>query len=980
VARFFRLLAASLALLLATNAIHAADDPIPFPDMAKVVGDLLDKSYYDHKRFHPRIMVERALRALEQSEMSIETRWQGGSIVLTCGDAPKKVIDAPEPTDLEQAMALIEQVRIEVEKAADLPPARRRELSYAMINGALLSLDPHTVLLPPEPAKEFGEEIHGEFYGIGAYLVQEEGIIAIERVMPGLPADRAGVEDGDVILRVDGERTAGLSLEQAVKRIKGPKGSAVTLTLERKGTDKPIELPITRDLVQVISIRAYRSGDVGYVRMDDFSSNTHRDLYNAINQLQQQGPLSAFVIDLRFNGGGLLDAAKTIARFFLPKGREVVRTVTVDGPPDIDKTAGKPFFDFPMVALVSGGSASAAEILSGTLQRNDRALVAGTTTFGKGSVQSIKDLRDGSKLKLTIQEYQLAGGVSIQDVGVTPDLRLVRHSMRKDGNVDLLPFTREREVDDEFALGANHKYEHDSAYELGWLAQWQSKDEMKRSSLSARDFQPDPEASLVIDLLKEAVARPGFADGAEQARKEGHMRQFLVDQLKEPVAKRAETESASLAKALEKREPAVTWGPSARPAPGTLTVTYTGPAELHAGETAPMRFAVKNAGGAELGRLYGVINADKYSPLWEEELLIGDVAAGATHEATMTFRVPPRLYDSEERFTLDVFGDGSSTPLTSTPVTVKVIGQPRVSERLEAQAAPSDLPARPHFSYSWKVEEPSGDGMLAPGETGTVVLTLRNDGKAPSTKVKLSVYKSDDPYVQLGEVRFILDQGLTPGAESTQRVPITVLKEVKRNGQPAPFSADSVKLQIRAEEAFDDDESPGVGVYRATLYSVLTLPINQPLTGGTVVQPQLTLLGMQSLGADRVKLRVRIQDDNPRFVSLFQDEDKVDLVSALSLGEVGAAEDEAGVKVKSLVYEPTVTLKSGLNNVRVVVSDRDEVADVLPLRLWGTAPAADKKDALKVSHVDEAPAPTAERKPASGGNDKATPPADGAMP
>ncbi|MBA2481605.1 MAG: PDZ domain-containing protein [Planctomycetes bacterium] len=905
-----------LALLFALGSgtsAPGADDPAPFPDMGKAVCELLKKHYYDPKRFHPRVMVERALRALETSEMSIDTTWLGESIVLHIGDSPRQKVNAPEPKDVDEAMAIIEQVRIRVD-AADFPPARRRDLDYVLMNGALLSLDPHTLLLPPEPAKEFSEDIQGEFYGIGAYLAQDEGVVTIERVMPGLPADRAGVEDGDVILGIDSEKTAGLSLDQAVKRIKGPKGSTVILTLERKGVAEPIDLPIVRDLVQVISTRSFRTGDVGYLRMDDFSANTAHELYSALQELQQPGPLKAFVIDLRYNGGGLLDQAKLISNFFLPKAREIVRTVTNDGKADISKSSGKPILgDVPMVVLVSGGSASAAEILSGALQCNDRAVVAGTTTFGKGSVQAVKPLHDGSKLKLTIQEYQLPGGVSIQDVGVTPDLRLIRHSVREDGTVDLVPFTREREVDDDFALENKKPYEHKSTYEVGWVAPHLTKDQQKQSNISARDFHPDQESSLILDILVDAVAQPGYAEDALAARKANTLRQFLLERMKAPVAKRSEIEAQALATLLSKRSTPIDWGDKSLAASGSLTLSFNGPATLNAGDPASLSFTIANSASTDTGRLFGLVKADKMSPFWEEELLFGQVPANGSATGIMAFKVPPRLYSGQERFTVEVYSDGASAPLASLPVSVEVRSL-----------------LRPHFSYSWRLDEPSGDGQLDPGETARVHLTLRNDGDAASSKVKLYVFKSDDPYVQLGEVRFTFDAGIPMGGEVTAKVPITVLKEVKRGGVAVPFSAESVKLQVRAEEVFPDDIS---GLYRSTLFNTMTIPVAQPLAEGRVVQPMVVLDALETQADNRHKLRLKVTDDNLKFISLFQDEDKVDLESAGVLTATG--QDRADAAVKSSVYETFVTLKPGLNTLRIVAMDRDDVTEVLPLRVWG---------------------------------------------
>ncbi len=946
------------------RADEAEDAPEPFPDMAKAVGQTLDEYYYDKKRFHPRVMVERAIRALTDAEMSAFAVWKDDHIDFSIGDGAPERIAAPPPRDMMDAMDLIEALRAKVDavKAPSFTAERKRDLDYVLVNGALSSLDPHTVLFPPEPAKDFAEDIKGEFYGIGAYLIEQEGVVTIERVMPGLPADRAGVEDSDIILRINAERTAGLSLDQAVTRIKGPKGTTVNLTIERKGKDKPIEIPIVRDLVQVISTRSYRAGDIGYLRMDDFSANTAHELFDDIQDLERQGPLSALVLDLRFNGGGLLEAARTISQFFLPKRREIVRTVTVNGVPEIDRSARDPILgDVPMVVLVSPGSASAAEILSGTLQVNDRAVVAGTSTFGKGSVQQIKDLAAGSKLKLTIQEYQLPGGVSIQDVGVTPDLALIRHVVRKDGNVDLLPYTREREADDEFALKNTAAYHHDSAYELGWVSPYLTREQAKAFSISSRDFHPDLEASMVIDLLQAAVAKAtakGFADAAAQARETGQQRQFLLGAIKDPVAKRAEEESQKLAGILAKLPAPVTWGPPCASAPAAgVTIAYDGPPELQAGQDATLTFDVHNGSPAELGRLYGVIDADKQSPLWEEEVLIGDVAAGKDAKARLQFKVPPRLYDGEERFTVKLYCDLGQAALAASPVSLRILGEPRGIPADEVDALPGQAPVeaglRPHFSYSWRLEEANGGMVVQPGEPGTVDITLRNDGDANSARVKLYVYKSDDPYVQLGEVRFDIKGGIPKGGEVVEQVPLTVLKEVKREGEPKPFAGDHVTLQIRAEETFEDDQGNEEvsGIYRAMLFSTLKIPVGAPAAGGNKVQPEMTLEKLTALADHQLQIRVRIADDQDklRYVALFQDEDKVDLQPAIQLGHL-AKKTAGGLGVAT--YTATVVLKPGLNNLRVLAAnanDGDDITEVLPIRVWGPTPPGTASTAAPVS-------------------------------
>ncbi len=911
----------SLVLLAAVGLVRAEDGEV-LPRLAPTVGEYLKSDYYDQTRFHPRIMVERALRALETSEVSIDTAWKDDVITLTMTTVVKQ-IPAKEPKDIDEAMALVEVVRLALDAAPGLTKERKRDLGYALVNGTLAALDPHTVLMPPEPAREFSEDIRGEFYGIGAFLNQDEGVITIERVMPGLPAEKADVQDGDIILGIDGEKTAGLSLEQAVRRIKGPKGTTVTLTVERKSSPTPVDIPVTRDLVQVITMRAKRVGDVGYVRMDEFNANTFRSLCKDILDLQKPGPMKAFVLDLRFNGGGLLDQARLISDIFLPKGEEIVRTVTADGQPQIYKSSARQLLDVPMAILTSGGSASAAEILSGALQRDERAVIVGSTTFGKGSVQTIKDLGDGSRLKLTIQEYQLPGGVSIQDVGVTPDLRLIQHTVRKDGVIDLVPFTNQREEDDEFALVNTHLYEHSAALELGWLSHFQERETLKKSAISARDFVPDQEASLVVDLVGQAVAGGDeVVAAAEQASKVRGLRKFLIDQLKAPVGARAEIESTALATALAGRAPAVAWGPATPVPAGALTLTYSGPAAVTAGETASLTFQIANAAGVDLGRLYGVVKADKFSPLWEDEVVIGMVPPKGSATGTLSFKVPPRLYGGEERFNLELYQDGRSERLASVPVRVQI--QPV---------------ARPRFSYTWRLEEPGGDGQLNPGEAAALQLTLKNDGEGASAKIDLRVFKEgEDHFVQLSDTRSKLEP-LAKDGTATVKIPLTVKKEWLRSDKTVmPFTGDAIKLLVRAEERFEEGID---GRYRATMFNTLTIPVNAPVVPHAIAQPAMVLVA-STVGADNAAtVTVKVVDPGLKFLTVFQDEDKTALLPAAKLGADG-------------LFTTTLTLKPGANSVRIVAIDQDDVDEVLPLRLWGEGTRPEKAKPEKTAAKPEA--------------------------
>jgi carboxyl-terminal processing protease len=891
-------------------ALVAGEEPFPFPDMAPSVGALLAEHYYDPGRFHPRLMVERALRAVEQAEIGIEATWADGVILLDVQGECSRV-PAPDPAGLAEAMRLIEAVRGEIERA-DFTPQHRRDLAYALVNGALRSLDPHTVLMPPENAADFGEDIQGQFFGIGAYLNQEEGQIEIQRVMPGLPAERAGIEDGDAILAIDGEKTAGLALDQAVRRIKGPKGTTVTLLLERKGAPRPLAIPVVRDLVKMITMRQLRQDGVGYIRMDEFNANTARDLFEAINGLQAPGPLKALVLDLRFNGGGLLDQAKTIGSFFLDPGKEVVSTVGANGKGDPTVNRARPLVTAPIVVLVSPGTASAAEIISGALQVNDRALVAGEPSYGKGSVQNVRDLRDGSRLKLTIQEYLLPGRVSIQDVGINPDLLLRRRAVREDGSVDLVDYTWQREGDSEFALENKRSYQHPTSLELRWLEPWQTRDERRAFSTAARDFRLDHEAQLAVDLLIDAAKAQDWDGAAQAAAKAGTLRQFLVERLAAPVAARAEAESARLAAALAKAPTPVAWGPAEAPAAGSLVLTWLGPAEVAAGSDAALRFAVENTAEREVGRLYAIVRADRRSPLWEDEVAVGAVPAKGRIESALRFAVPPRLPAGEERFALELHADGLADPVATVEVVLKVAAQPA-----------------PHLALAVHLSEPGGDGRLDPDEPGELVIQVRNDGAVPVGKALLWIHKDEDdrsPYVNLGASRLPIDVAVAPGAGETVRVPLDVRKELKRGSRAVLFPGGPVRINLNAHEVFPDGID---GVFRSQISVPLSVPVGEPMPDRELRQPLVALVGTVPDGDGRVRLRVAISDDNLRFVALFVGEDKIDLQPARALGS-----DKPG----SFAYDPRIALKPGLNEVRILATDEDRISGGLALRLWGPQP------------------------------------------
>ena len=300
------------------------------------------------------------------------------------------------------------------------------EESYEAIRGMLASLDdPYTRFLDPKEFKELQIDTSGELTGVGIQITLDKDTKEILVVSPieGTPASRAGVQPKDVIVSIDGKSTKGMTTEDAVKLIRGQEGSQVTLGLRRKGTVVMVPLKRARIEIHAVESRLNTAADgkkVGYIRLKQFNANASREMRAAIRELEEEGA-QGYVLDLRTNPGGLLEASIDIARQWLDEGT-IVSTKTRDGIQDVRRATGSALTNSPVGVLVNEGSASASEILSGALQDNKRAVLVGQKTFGKGLVQSVRGLSDGSGLTVTIAKYLTPKGTDIHKNGIRPDV------------------------------------------------------------------------------------------------------------------------------------------------------------------------------------------------------------------------------------------------------------------------------------------------------------------------------------------------------------------------------------------------------------------------------------------------------------------------------------------------------------------------------------------------------------------------------
>jgi len=346
---------------------------------------------------------------------------------------PAATATAPAPAPPAASDLPLEDLRVFTEvfakvKSDYVEDVGDKTLLENSIKGMINGLDPHSAYLDPEEYKTLQEGTTGEFGGLGIEVGIEDGFVKVIAPIDDTPAQKAGVEAGDIIVKIDDTPTKGMSLNDAVEKMRGRPGSSIKLTIMRQGKDQPLEFNIVRDTIKVDSVKE-RTLDAGfgYLRISHFQQHTGEDLVRSIGKLQKDNAnkLKGLVLDLRNNPGGVLNAAVEVCDAFMEKGKIVYTEGRVkDSQLEFSAKSGDLLNGAPIVVLVNGGSASASEIVAGALQDSQRAVIMGNQTFGKGSVQTILPMNNGAALKITTARYYTPSGRSIQAQGITPDITL----------------------------------------------------------------------------------------------------------------------------------------------------------------------------------------------------------------------------------------------------------------------------------------------------------------------------------------------------------------------------------------------------------------------------------------------------------------------------------------------------------------------------------------------------------------------------
>jgi len=405
---------------------------------------------------------------------------------------------------------VLERVRADYVEKPDDPM-----LIETAINGMLSALDPHSAYLNAKQYKDMQVQTRGEFGGLGIEVTMENGVVKVVSPIDDTPASKAGVLANDLITQLDGEQIVGLTLEQAVEKMRGPVNTPITLTIVRKGKDDPFDVKLTRDVIRINPVKFEAMDDVGYVKITTFNEQTHNNLVKAVDQIKKTSgkKLKGYVIDLRNNPGGLLDQAISVSDDFLEqgaivitRGRNAEETQRANAHPG-DITEGK-----KLIVLINGGSASASEIVAGALQDHKRATLLGTRSFGKGSVQTIIPLGGNhGAIRLTTARYYTPSGRSIQAKGIEPD-KLV-----------------EEELPDELkAKAAADKPRGESSLRGHLKGEQEKKEGSGSSAYVPKEKEKDTQLQQALTMLRTADTSTPAAPSATEKQKEGALKNEAV--------------------------------------------------------------------------------------------------------------------------------------------------------------------------------------------------------------------------------------------------------------------------------------------------------------------------------------------------------------------------------------------------------------------------------------------------------------------
>jgi carboxyl-terminal processing protease len=757
--------------------------------------------YVDPSRLAPRKMLYEALNSVQFNipEVLVEPDEAHNQVAVAVNDQ-REVFDTTDVDSPWRLAAKLKRIFRFIEgnmnAGADLA-----KVEYSAINGMLSTLDPHSVLMDPEQARDMDVSTSGKFGGLGIEIRMINRKLTVMRPMKNTPAWRAGIKPQDHIVKINQESTENLTSNEAVDRMRGEPDTGVTLWVERKNVPNLLRFDLIRATISVSQVTSkLLPNNVGVIRVKQFSNGIARDVAEALRDLSSKGA-RAWILDLRWNPGGLLEQAVQLADLFVDSGTVVT---TVSGRDREARRAERGFGDTtsPLVVLVNTGSASASEIVAGALKNLDRGVIVGTRTFGKGSVQELYPNDDGSKLKLTVAQYLTPGDRSIQSLGIVPDVALQRmivpDKSKDPGDIVrlLAPSKSYGEKDLDAHLTSTYAKDVDKpAFEVAF--------QPVRKPAAAADATPavgedgDGDDDEPVDDEIATDFEIGFASELA-ASSMASTRSGILRNAKALVSRVQADEEKRLIASLQAL--GIDW--SAPPATSAaaagleikLAASPSGP--VNAGDVVTVTATVKNVGAGPAWRVLARLHSDDYT-FDDYELPIGKVAAGETRTFTSKVEVAKDALDRVDRIDAEV-REAHGVKATPDPLTLRI------------KAAP-----RPTFAYSYQlVDDGNGDGLVQKGERYRLLVTIKNTGEGTSPEATALLRNASGDGVILDKSRFELGV-MAPGASHSLEFPVSVTRELAGDELVVEVMAYDAVLETQASEKLRFALQPALSVAAA---------------------------------------------------------------------------------------------------------------------------------------------------------------------
>ncbi len=725
--------------------------------LAGVVCSYLDRLYVEPDRMKPKEMLKESLTWLERliPEVRVDINDEAEEIKISV-DELSKTIDFSRVRRLNELYKTLNDA-LHFINDNKRGKTKAEDIEYAAINGMLSQLDPHSIIFPPKDYTEFKIGTSGKFGGLGMVVGLRDGILTVISPIEGTPAYRAGLKSGDKIIAIDEDSTINMSLPEAVGKLRGEPSTTVILTIESGKAKATKLLTLKREIIAIPSVDSKLLGDnVGYIKIRNFQEDTTQALEEHLSQLMAEGEtLKGLILDLRNNSGGLLDQAITVSDKFLSSGIIVVTVGPMGKRQELQK-AKKNSKDIkcPLVVIIDAGSASGAEIVAGALKDNNRAVLIGDLSFGKGSIQQLIDLMNGAALKLTVGKYLTPDFTDIQSVGITPDVMLVQTHVKED---EIIMFNEDfysREKDLRKHLDENSKTQLPfGKVKYLTITNKKTKEEQDEEYYKLPDLTEDTHVQFAKKIITATI------DGKKDE---------ILEQLEPTIEDFKKSEEEKISSALNSL--GIDWsiGKTITPAASATSLFLTpSNGNVKAGEEITIEISVTNSSEGTLYQLNGI--TESKNPLLDKhEFILGKIEKGMTKTYAKTIKIPENTLSRKDEFTVK-FSELNGYAPAEIKGTISIDALPR-----------------PIFAYSYQIIDEgeglkgNGDGIIQKGELVDLVLFIKNIGQGASEKniFALRNLSDKDVFIKKGKLEL---------------------------GKLLPGESKSVKLKLSARDTLNSD-------------------------------------------------------------------------------------------------------------------------------------------------------------------------------